>query len=686
MRIQHNIMAMNAYRNYNTNNNALSKNLEKLSSGYAINRAGDDAAGLAISEKMRAQITGLSTAQDNAQSGINLVQTTEGALTEVHDMLNRMYELANQSANGTYDEIDREQLNKEVDALKEEINRIADSTNFNGIQVLDGSLGLNTDAFDMASIAAQKAGNVRDDVVSDDMAPAGTNKGTDTILHEAGVDATEGSFTIDLSQLELKADGANKAKVKVKISGFEFEVEAADNNSDLTADDIAKALNNKELIVKADGTLVKGDGYTGQNGDLVYTATDNGDGTVTFKTTHYYKGTTKTALTDGKLEDGVADDAATYQNWKVEVSKVTGNNDLTGAENIGTTNITTAKKPDKAVFGNAFLKIDLEKLTDGMTITIAGEDKTIGLKDGNSADIDLSDLDLTVAGDQSEALNRITAAFANNQNVSVGHDSNGNLTIAEKVDPATGESKASEDIQKAMSTLDGFKSLVNFTSAAKNVGTEISAKPASIKDGDVLTIDGKKYTFTTDTTKTDAGYIQMGTAGADAMKNLEAALKGDGYTTELNGDKLTVYAKTSDAEAPVVLGNGLTLQIGDTSDSFNKLSVLVQDMHANSLGISEIDISSQDGAAKATDLIKAAINTVSDVRGTLGATQNRLEHTINSLSVTEENITSSESSIRDTDVAEEMMAYTKNNILIQSAQAMLAQANQVPQGVLQLLG
>ncbi len=686
MRIQHNIMAMNAYRNYNTNNSALSKNLEKLSSGYAINRAGDDAAGLAISEKMRAQITGLSTAQDNAQSGINLVQTTEGALTEVHDMLNRMYELANQSANGTYDEIDREQLNKEVDALKEEINRIADSTNFNGIQVLDGSLGLNTDAFDMASIAAQKAGNVRDGVVSVDMAIAGTNKGANTILHEAGVDATEGSFTIDLSQLELKADGANKAKVKVKIGGFEFEVEAADKDTDLTADDIANALNAKELIVKADGTLVKGDGYTGQNGDLVYTATDNGDGTVTFKTTHYYKGTTKTALTDGKLEDGVSDNAATYQNWKVEVSKVTGTNDLTGAENIGTTNITTAKKPDKAVFGNAFLKIDLEKLTDGMTITIAGEDKTIGLKDGNSADIDLSDLDLTDPNDQSEALNRITAAFANNQHVSVGHDSNGNLTIAEKVDPATGESKASEDIQKAMSTLDGFKSLVNFTSAAKNVGTEISAKPASIKDGDVLTIDGKKYTFTTDTTKTDAGYIQMGTAGADAMKNLEAALKGDGYTTELNGDKLTVYAKTSDAEAPVVLGNGLTLQIGDTSDSFNKLSVLVQDMHANSLGISEIDISSQDGAAKATDLIKAAINTVSDVRGTLGATQNRLEHTINSLSVTEENITSSESSIRDTDVAEEMMAYTKNNILIQSAQAMLAQANQVPQGVLQLLG
>ena len=141
MRIQNNIMAMNAYRNYTNNTSALSKNLEKLSSGYKINRAGDDAAGLAISEKMRAQITGLEGAQKNAKDGISLVQTAEGALTEVHDMLNRMYSLAEQSANGTYEnETDRAQLQKEVKNLKDEIDRIADSSNFNGINLLDGSL------------------------------------------------------------------------------------------------------------------------------------------------------------------------------------------------------------------------------------------------------------------------------------------------------------------------------------------------------------------------------------------------------------------------------------------------------------------------------------------------------------------------------------------------------------------
>ena len=141
MRIQHNIMAMNSYRNYTNNTSALSKNLEKLSSGYKINRAGDDAAGLAISEKMRAQITGLNKAQDNAQDGISLVQTAEGALTEVHDMLNRMYELAIQSANGTYDDaVDRDNLQAEFAALTDEIDRIADSANFNGIELLDGSI------------------------------------------------------------------------------------------------------------------------------------------------------------------------------------------------------------------------------------------------------------------------------------------------------------------------------------------------------------------------------------------------------------------------------------------------------------------------------------------------------------------------------------------------------------------
>ena len=407
MRIQHNIMAMNAYRNYANNTSALSKNLEKLSSGYKINRAGDDAAGLAISEKMRAQITGLETAQKNAKDGISLVQTAEGALTEVHDMLNRMYELAEQSANGTFEDgTDRKQLQKEVDQLKSEINRIADSANFNGIKLLDGSMSA-------------------------------------TKVTKFNHTSTASSAGVDVSIMADSVFGSTGNRIDLK---FKF---AATSNTDETG-------------VKVDK-----------------------DGSV--------------------------------------------------------------------------------------TITVANKDK-----DGHTAA-------------------EIQALLA-----------------------------------KAVAT-----------------GTGVSADMLSAVQN--ATVSGKGITIGTNT------------------KATWASLAGSTGTMSTN------------------TGAPLTLQIGDTSDSFNQLRVGIRDCHVDALDLTDMKIRDQDSAAKALDKIKSAINYVSDVRGTLGATQNRLDHTINNLSVMQENIQDAESTIRDTDVADEMMDYTKNNILIQSAQAMLAQANQVPQGVLQLL-
>lgn len=203
----------------------------------------------------------------------------------------------------------------------------------------------------------------------------------------------------------------------------------------------------------------------------------------------------------------------------------------------------------------------------------------------------------------------------------------------------------------------------------------------AVAAGDKIVLNGKTYEFVKDTSTkptTDGATAIVVGADADAtIANLNKVLEQDGIKATKNNNNITFSATKN--------GKGLTLQIGDTADSFNQMTVSVGDMHAKALGISDVDISTQAGAKAAVDKIKSAINSVSSTRGDLGAIQNRLEHTINNLSVSAENMTAAESRIRDVDMANEMMAYTKNNILVQSSQAMLAQANQLPQGVLQLL-
>ena len=486
MRIQHNIAALNSYRNLTGNNSAVSKNLEKLSSGYRINRAGDDAAGLAISEKMRAQITGLNTAQKNAQDGVSLVQTAEGALTEVHSMLNRMVELADQSANGTYDnEVDRANLQKEIASLKDEIDRIADSTNFNGINLLDGSL------------SAKKL----------DLNKTSTLGGNVITVQENAAVATKSDFTVEA--------GDGKANT--------LTVEYADENGKLHRVD----LKYKSEAVKADNTK-----------------------------------SIKEAITKSELA---------------------------------------------SVF-------DVAEAGDKFTLTSK------------------------VAGEGGAKLLTIKTTDTNQNSVAFG-----------KVTEGT-----------------------NATVTAKGQG--------DIQDGDKITLNGKTYQFVKDanTEVADgATAVLIGKTNDDTMVNLNKALESAGIKATANATNITFAALNN--------GKGLTLQIGDTSEDFNQMTVSVGDMHTVALGIADIDISTQAGAKTAVGKIKSAINSVSSTRGDLGAIQNRLEHTINNLSVTSENMTAAESRIRDVDMANEMMAYTKNNILVQSSQAMLAQANQLPQGVLQLL-
>ena len=220
MRIQHNITALNSYNKLNTNNNAVSKNLEKLSSGYRINRAGDDAAGLAISEKMRAQITGLETASKNAEDAVSLVQTAEGALTEVHSMLNRMVALATQSANGTYNASNRNSMNEEVEQLQSEIDRILSTTKFNGKELFTA-------------------------------AAAGANGGTGIItfqVSETGID--DAQIGIHLEEMTTETLGVDKANLT--IGGVNGNDPADQNNARAKIDIINSAI---DKVSKLRGTF-----------------------------------------------------------------------------------------------------------------------------------------------------------------------------------------------------------------------------------------------------------------------------------------------------------------------------------------------------------------------------------------------------------------------------------------------
>lgn len=561
MRIQHNIMAMNAYRNYNNNTSALSKNLEKLSSGYKINRAGDDAAGLAISEKMRAQITGLDAATKNVKDGISLVKTGEGAMQEIHDMLNRMTYLATQSANGTYDnEVDRANLQKEVKSLSAEIDRIADSANFNGINLLDGSMEQKTVVTNPADVAVTA---VKDGALA--------------------AEGQAGVFSFDFSNVGGTNNDNGEQNVTIGFAGKTITM-AVQAGKSYTGADIAKAI---EKEFQNAGQLENGlPNAAGDTNFAVDVAVDGSKVTISMK---------EVPTKDFDLDLSVT---------------VTPGTNITGtqAEQFAATIEKEAITKGERLYAQGTFTLDDTIVKDGGTLTIGEETYTFAVgkdseyKTGANV-IDLTDYEQAeINANIKSVAARLSAAAVGNSQFKVGaNNQDGEISLTEKAG--------------------AFKNYDTFDLAG-TVGAADAPWTGVVKSGIV-----------------------------DATKST----------------------------------GGLSLQIGDTSDSFNRLTVSISDMHVDALGIGNIDISTQEGASAAIDKIKSAINSVSSTRGDLGAIQNRLEHTQNNLSVMAENIQDAESTIRDTDVADEMMAYTKNNILIQSAQAMLAQANQVPQGVLQLL-
>ena len=575
MVVRTNTMALNAYRQLGMNNSAVSKSLEKLSSGFRINRAGDDAAGLAISEKMKAQITGLETASSNAQDGISLIQTAEGNLGEVHDMLNRMVELATKSANGTYTKTERDALQAEVDQLLEEIDRIAQSANFNGAKLLDGSLAA---------------------------------KGGATSAKIIGVNSTASGSAAAI----YGATVANAAAAAVKEGDqFKYSVSLDDGTSYEVSFTAAKNdAGDVQNLVAADGT--------------VYALTAKDTASIADLNNAVLAELKKTKLGDM---------------FTIQAEGTTAGTIATGS--VANALVFTAKEPGtKTPQVNG---VDIHTKWNGATTWTNTDTNAKTLVEGLDEGREITATDIT----EYNGKNYDEAVFTIN-----GHKF---VLLTEKHDGSILNDPTLTDNTEAMHATYGLGSdvtiLVGGTAGLTSGDDNFAQNIKKIEE-----VTGLKVT--------------------DAVDESDYGAAADTGTASGAGIRLSAGAGVT---------GGLVLQIGDTADDYNKMRVSIDDMSAKGLKIDKIDITTESSASSAIDTIKNAINTVSTQRASLGALQNRLEHTINNLDVAVENLSAANSRIRDTDMAKEMMNYTKMNVLVQSAQAMLAQANQQPQSVLQLL-
>ena len=684
MVVRTNTMALNAYRQLGLNNSAVAKSLEKLASGYRINRAGDDAAGLAISEKMKAQITGLETASSNAQDGISLIQTAEGNLGEVHDMLNRMVELATKSANGTYTSQERDALQAEVSQLLDEIDRISQSANFNGAKLLDGTMGLNNEAFQIGKSTGYVA--------------AGDKAMEVNALHASASGAEiKPSFTVDFKDFEYKvADekGDNtEENVKVNLSIGGQNIKIWNGTDDFTADILGTVATNDK-----DGSTMTGvnlatalktaktvsiDGYAYK----VEAGATTTDVKLTFVGKADTAGTDGVSATDTKVP---ANPWTPSGDVSVTATAVGGTGTGTGRIDCPVYDIKDAQAGADPVRAGAKVTLTADMIKTDNTLTIGntvftfkdGTTENTTANNGAAANI-FVDRSLSEA-DQLKSVTRQLSFMTAKIDDAAGTERTFNIGRSDASGYAGIEIEENET---------ATANLGKFTEAqlknAFQIGTKETMANVTFKivdndkmaDTETITVDGKKIEFA------------RGKDTADTFSKLQSAL-GTGYEYAVNGDTITISAKAAPTAtaadkaamaAPVITGSGLTLQIGDTADEYNKMTIGVPNMSSAGLGLEGLTVANQTAASNAIDTIKSAINQVSTVRANMGALQNRLEHTINNLDVAAENLSAANSRIRDTDMAKEMMNYTKMNVLVQSAQAMLAQANQQPQSVLQLL-
>lgn len=553
MRINYNISSIIARNALQNNDTRLSASIERLSSGLKINSAADDAAGLAISRKMSAQIKSLDQANKNANDGLSVVNTADGAMGEMHAILQRMNELAIQSANGTNANSDREQIQLEIDQLVAEIDRIADTTQFNAQNLLDGSFAYK---------GYTNTENIKVKSYGDGVANGTYLIGTVTYNHYEDYTIYEDKDKIAKKEKRIEAENPENIK-NALMTDADLEAQAA-ANPNIKVDEYKGFPDTARVILDDEDIIIKA------NNEFEIKLTMNNREAL--KTTDSEIANTTTSSVSYK----------TYTYHNIAVLDENGSR-------YNISNISYTEEDSKWFSGSK--EIELKNLK---------EDFEELFKDKYPSR-DLDDIEITGFGQSADG-------FTMSYKVNGGNVENISL-------------KLYQDKDELGNTVQPQKELNDYLYS------------------------------TTDTVKTTY------TIGGNSI---DEAIKLD------------------------MTGMGaMCLQVG--ANEGQEILVEIPALNAIYLGVDNLDISTEETATAAIDIIGDAINFMSAVRAKIGAYANRIEHTITNLDTTEENMTASYSRIMDVDMAEEMTEYSTVQVLVESSTAMLAQANERPQSVLQLL-
>ncbi len=738
LRINQNVLSVSTYGNVSQTASRLEKSIQKLSSGMRINSAADDAAGLAISEKMRRQIRGLSRAILNAQDGISMIQTAEGALGESHSILQRMRELAIQSSNDTLTSNDRLEIQKEVSQLKDDLNRISRNTEFNTKKLLDGS---------QTALISASSGSVKG-LVNGSVQGSGGDYEVDLELMRAGIAEMQRSqiFTIHGEDGKIADGGTQLQSIaqfydangvfalgtpqKLTLNG-NGNTSTVNLDGQMTLDNLAAEMQN--AMVSKSGLDIQNSkvatvntvqtGIAGLGGYLQITSGSIGSpGTITLSS-------------DQKVLDalGVSVNREAVEN-RVKVTLRDSFGNVRSVNTEGNVASSLLNGVDVKFDSQAAQIAGTQGLEQGVRITNGGSQFVIsanGIEVTVALDIGLWSMEALARHinneiDEAAAVGLSAAVVEGELRVSFEKPQSASATVANTVTIA-GVTQDAAYLGLIEGTYSGFvdgRKDMNEVEWGFSQYMATAAGDVSMYLGDGLTTATVVITLQTDVSVADMiSFVDFYVAAMDEFETNTIALRVDqvgasmAFTSTRVGTQhndnaaaftsMVTFEFDGDASDELFLGNklgvaeGTVKGAGDTNfrmhvinndaqfliggDEGQTMGINISNMSAEALGVESVDLTTVAKAQEGLARINSAIDKVSAERSKLGSFQNRLEFAINNLRNTHSNLVASESRIRDADIALEMIEFTRNQIISQSGTAMLAQANMVPQGVLQLL-